>query len=254
MGVSAWMIGSKLKLNPSKTECLLIGTKLQQEKFLNNFPCLLLGKDTNQSTSAKNLVVLFDSSLNFRKHISQTCRACFYHIRDLRRIRKSLSLDIANQFAVALVRSKLDYCNSLFHNMPEKDIARLQRVQNCLARVVTKAPRSVPILKRLHWLPVKFRIHFKICAITFRTLKENQPAYLADLFVRPKCSKYLRSTNSNRFVIPRIKTKTGSRASSISGPALWNALPVPIRNAKTILRNYSTAKRACLGRSSVGQQ
>ena len=111
--------------------------------------------------------------------------------------------------------------------MPEKDIARLQRVQNCLAREVTKAPRfngSVPILKRLHWLPVKFRIHFKICAITFRTVKENQPAYLADLLVRPKCSKYLRSTNSNRFVVPRIKTKTGLRA-----------LTVPIRNAKTIL-------------------
>ena len=110
---------------------------------------------------------------------------------------------------MALVSSKLDYCNSLFHNIPEKDIARLQRAQNCLARVVTKAPRfsrSVPILKRLLWLPVKFRIHFKISAITFRTLKENQPAYLADLLVRPKCSKYLRSTNSNIFVVPRIKT------------------------------------------------
>ena len=197
MGVSAWMTGSKLKLN----------------------------QDTDSSTSAKNLGVLFDSSLNFRKHISQTCRACFYHIRDLRRIRKS---------GTALISSKLDYCNSLFHNMPEKDIARLQR----LARVVTKASRfsrSVPIKKRLHWLPVKFRIHFQICAITFRTLKENQPAYLADLLVRPKCSKYLRSTNSTRFVVPRIKTKTGSRAFSISGPALWNALSVPIRNAKTIL-------------------
>ena len=57
-------------------------------KFLNNFPCLLLGQDTNPSTSAKNIGVLFDSSLNFRKHISQTCRACFYHIRDLCRIRK----------------------------------------------------------------------------------------------------------------------------------------------------------------------
>ena len=133
--------------------------------------------------------VLLDSSLNFRKQIAQTC---FYHIRDLCRIRKSLSLDRAEQIAVALVSSKLDYCNSLFHNMPEKDIARLQRVQNCLARVVTNAPRysrSVPILKRLHWLPVKFRIHFKICAITFRTLKENQPAYLADSLVRPKCAK-----------------------------------------------------------------
>ena len=155
----------------------------------------------------------------------------FLSYRDLRRIRKSLFLDLAKQIAVALVSSKLNYCNSLFHNMPERDIARLQSVQNCLARVVTNAPRfsrSVPILKRLHWLPVKFCIHFKICAITFRTLKENQPAYLADLLVRPKCSKYLRSTNSNRFVVPSIKTKTGSRAFSISGLALWNALLVPI--------------------------
>ena len=188
MGVSAWMTGSKLKLNTSKTEFLLIVTKLQREKFLNNFPCLLLGQETNPSTSAKNLGVLFDCSLNFRKHISQACRACFYHIRDLRRIRKSLSLHLAKQIAVALVRSKLDYCNSLFHNMPEKDIARLQRVQNCLARVVTNAPRfsrSVPILKRLHWLPVKFRIQFKICAITFRTLnKTNLHIWLIYLFGR----------------------------------------------------------------------
>ena len=173
---------------------------------MNNFPCLLLGQDTYPSTSTMNLGVLFDSSLNFRKHISQTCRACFYHIRDLRRIRKSLSLDLAKQIAVALVSIKLDYCNSLFHNMPEKDIARLQHVQNCLARVVTKAP------------------------------------YLADLLVRLKCSKYLRTTNSNRFVVPRMKTKTGSRVFSISGPALWNALPVPIRKAKTILTFWKLLK------------
>ena len=122
--------------------------------------------------------------------------------------------------------------------MTEKDIARLQRVQNCLARVVTKAPRfsrSVPILKRLHWLPVKFRIHFKILAIIFQNFfEDNQPAFLADLLVRPKCSKYLRSTN--KFVVSRIKAKTGSRDFSMCGPyGFRNALPVPIRNAKTIL-------------------
>ena len=70
MGVSAWMTGSKLKLNPSKTEFLFIGTKIQREKILYNFSCLLLGQDTNPSTSAKNLGVILDSSLNFRKHIS----------------------------------------------------------------------------------------------------------------------------------------------------------------------------------------
>ena len=64
-------------------------------------------------------------------------------------------------------------------------------------------------------------------------IKDSQPAYLADLLVRPRCS-----TNSNRFVVPRIKTKTGSRAFSISGPALWNVLPVLILNhvnAQTVL-------------------
>ena len=78
------------------------------------FVQLILGQDTNPSAAAKNAGVVFDSSLNFRKHISQTCRACFYHIRDLRRIRKSLSLDLHKQIAVALVSSQLDYCNSLF--------------------------------------------------------------------------------------------------------------------------------------------
>ena len=67
--------------------------------------------------------------------------------------------------------------------MYEKDITKLQRVQNCLTIVVINTQRfsrSVPILKRLH-------IYFKISTVTFQTLKDIQPAHLADLFVRPKC-------------------------------------------------------------------
>ena len=141
-----------------------------------------------------------------------------YHICVPRQIRNSLSLNLSKQIAVALVISKLDHCDSLFHNMPEKDIARLLIlcVQNCLARVVSKPPRfslSVPILKRLHLLLVKFRINFKIFTMTFRTLKDNQPAYLADLLVRPKCSTYLRSTNSNSLLFPVYKTRLGQELS-----------------------------------------
>ena len=65
---------------------------------------------------------------------------------------------------------------------------------------------------------------------------ERQPTGISGCLTRSaESSKYLRSTNSNRFVVLRIKTKTGSRALSISGPALWNALPVPVRHAETIL-------------------
>ena len=87
-----------LKLNPTKTEFLRIETKLQQEKILNDFPCLILGQDTNLSASAKNLGLVFDSSLHFREHVSQTCRACFYNIHALCRIKKSMFL--ARQIAV----------------------------------------------------------------------------------------------------------------------------------------------------------
>ena len=100
--------------------------------------------------------VTFDN-VTFRQHISQTCRCCFYHISDLRRIRRYM------YFATALVSSRLDYCNSLYHNIDLKDILKLQHVQNCLARVVTRSPRfshSVPLLKSLHWSPVQYHIIF----------------------------------------------------------------------------------------------
>ena len=100
-GVSAWMAQSKLKLNPSKTEFLLIGSKSQREKFINLFPLAVLDNEMKPADSARNLGVFFDSGLNFRQHISQVSSPCFYHIRDLKRIRKSLPLALAKQIAVA---------------------------------------------------------------------------------------------------------------------------------------------------------
>ena len=65
------MTGSKLKLDPSKTDFLLIGTKILREKILNIFPCLILGQETNPSASAKFFSVVLDSSPDFLKYISQ---------------------------------------------------------------------------------------------------------------------------------------------------------------------------------------
>ena len=82
----------------------------------------------NSADSTSNLDVFFDSGLNFRQHTSQVPSSCFYHIRELERIRKSLPLALAKQIAVALVTSKVDYCNSLLHEIPAEDLQKLQRV------------------------------------------------------------------------------------------------------------------------------
>ena len=127
--------------------------------------------------------------------------SCFYHIRDLKRTRKSLPLALAKQIAVALVTSKLDYGISLLHKISAKDLQKLQRVQNCLARVVTKAPRfsrSIPLLNSLHWLPIKFRIQFKICTFVFRCLNDGQPSDLSGRLFSADSVKHPRSNNTNK--------------------------------------------------------
>ena len=152
----SWMSTNKLKLNPNKTEFLLIGNERQRSKYLSMFPIELLGVESYPAKSARNLGVIFDKNFNFRSHISAICSSCIYHIRDLRRIRRHFDLDSAKLLANALVSSRFDYCNSLLSRMAETDLTKLQRVLNRLARVVTKSTpftRSVPLLRSLHWLP-----------------------------------------------------------------------------------------------------
>ena len=164
---------------------------------LNGFsPTHILSQSITPAASVLNLGVTFDENLNFKQHISKTCRCYFYHIRDLRRIRRFISLSVTKTTATALVSSILDYCNSLLYNTANKVIPTFQRVQNCLA-VVTRSPRfsrSVPLLKSLHWLPVHYRIIFKICTVAYQVLSSKQTAYLNAMLTPTRNSRQLRST------------------------------------------------------------
>ena len=149
------MESNKLKLNPDKTDLIVIGTKQQQQqqqrnRVITHFPVKLIGSDTFPSDTVHNLGVVFDSNLNFHQHISQVWKSCFYYIRDLHQIRRHIYTSTAKTISTALISSCLDYCNSLLNNIAKRDLAKLQQVQNCLARVVLRAPRfspSRPLLK-----------------------------------------------------------------------------------------------------------
>ena len=93
--------------------------------------------------------------------------------------------------------------------------------QNQLARMVTKSPlftRSIPLLRSLHWLPVRFRILFKINLLTYESLREKQPVYLHSILAASLPSRSLRLNNDNSLSVPRVKTNTGTRAFLLSCP------------------------------------
>ena len=244
--VQSLMSTNKLKLNPDKTEFLLIWYERQRSKYLSMFPIELLGVETYPAKSARNLGVIFDKSFNFRSQISAICSSCIYHIRDIRRIRRHLDLDSAKLLANALVCSHFDYYNSLLSGIAETDLPHLQRVLKRLARVVIKSPpftRSVPLLRSLHWLPVKYRVHFKICLLTYKALQEEQPVYHRSLISISLSSRSLRSNRGITLSIPRIKTNTGARAFSSCAPSLWNNLPLSVRSATSVATFRRRLKR-----------
>ena len=192
------MESSKLKLNPPKTDVIIIGTKQQRHMVISHFPVKLLGSDTFPPDTVHNLDVVFDKDFNFHQHIYQVCKSCFSHIRDLRRIRRHLSISTAKTISTALISSRLDYCNSLLNNIAKRDLAKLQRVHNCLARVVLRAPQfssSLPLLIQLHWLPVTYRINVKLSTLTYRALFSQQPPYLTCLLYLSNIPRQLRHNN-----------------------------------------------------------
>ena len=97
--------------------------------------------------------------MSFDKQVSETYKACYFHIRALRHIRASLITEASKTIAATIVGSRLDFCNSLLAGTSVSNLTRLQRVQNTLARVVAQKPRFchiTPVLSDLHWFPIRW--------------------------------------------------------------------------------------------------
>ncbi len=111
----------------------------------------------------------------------------------------------------AFMTSRLDYCNALLGGCPASSINKLQIVQNAAARVLTRSRKYdhiTPILQSLHWLPIKFRISYKILLLAYKALNDLAPAYLTNLLSRYNPTRSLRSQNSGLLVVPRIAKST----------------------------------------------
>ena len=152
-------------------------------------------------------------------------------------MRRSLSRDAAEKLVHAFISSKLDFCNALLAFIPADQLKRLQRVQNTAARIVTLTPKSAhitPVLRELHWLPVRQRIKYKIAVLTWKVLHNLAPSYLKELVTPYAPSRELRSSSITLCSVPNVNTKVGERAFNYSSPVTWNSLPLFLRNAETL--------------------
>jgi hypothetical protein len=233
-----WLAIHMLLCNDDKTEVLLFDSR---HKEPIDFPGLKIGsEEISPSPNARNIGLVMDSGLTLTTHVNGVVSAAFFHLRNIASINDHLTQEAAQTLVHAYVTNKLDYCNSVLYGLPDYLIEKLQYVQNSAARLLTvtrKFDHITPVLIQLHWLPVKYRIDFKILLLTFKALHKLAPEYLSDLLTVYKSSHSLRSLAHDNLLLVESKTRLksyGDRAFSNAAPKLWNRLPRDIRHSKSL--------------------
>ena len=182
---------------------------------------------------------MFDSGLSMHHQVNSVVKAAWASLWKIGKIRKYLTEDAAKTLVHASITSRLDYCNSLMAGLPATLTNKLQLVQNAAARVITRTKKFdhiTPVLRELHWLPIIYRIQFKVCLIVFKALQKSAPKYVIEM-LKPMGQTNTRSTADDiiQLRIPKSRlVNYGDRAFSVIAPKLWNALPGDVRKAESL--------------------
>jgi len=182
--IAVWMTSNGLKLNTGKIQFTCLGTSYQLAKVdtsifvVNDIAVDLL-------CSVTCLGVSIDQELTFADHIRSLACRCFFWIRQLRSVRRTLTSDIVIALVDALIISRLDYCNSVLVGAYDIHLRQLQGVLNAAARLIARRRKfdsiSSAIRDVLHWLPIRQRVGFKLSVLMFNCLRNLVPSYLMNM-------------------------------------------------------------------------
>ena len=126
----------------------------------------------------------------------------------------------------------------LLYGPPQTMLKRLQRVQNCAARLICRRKKHghvTPLLKELHWLPIHVRPIYKLLTIAYSVMHGLAPEYLAELLDRHHPRRVFRSASAELFSVPFSQTaRHHDRRFSVAVATLWNQLPNCVRMIETL--------------------
>ena len=190
-------VRNHLVRNPSYTKASAKNTDIRLD----------VGADSIQHYSevVPDLGVFLDSELTMRQHVGKVAGLCYYHLRRLKKVCRILGPTIMSRLVSAFVTSHLNYCNALLPCIPQSTIAQLQRVQNAAVSIVSNLrPRDEvsASLHDLHWLPIWYRIIYKLWLMMHNAHVGRSPRYMLTATVHLPNRNRLRSSASTRYKLP----------------------------------------------------
>ena len=228
---------NKLCNNSDKTEFLIIGTHQQLSKL--NFDSIIVGDTTVHKTQhARNLGVMFDEHLSMEQQVKKICKSGYFHLKNIASIRNVMDSKNTEKLVHAFISSTLDYGNSLLYGISQKHINKLQVLQNSAAKLIEKKKKYDHVtetLIKLHWLPIKARIDFKILLLTWKGLNGVAPPYIKSMLEPRNDVRSLRNPTNLLLKVPKVNRITlGGNAFCVVAPSLWNQLPISTRTTHSL--------------------
>ena len=138
--INDWMKSNKLKMNASKTEFSLFGSRQQLNKCTTN-EILFRGDSIKLQNYIRYLSVFLDDSLDFKEHIKRNCQTAMLTYFKIQCIRKYLTKEATEEICLSLDISHLDYCNVILYGISQTELSKLQRIQNMCAKLVLNRSR-----------------------------------------------------------------------------------------------------------------
>ena len=219
--VRAWMLKNMLKINDEKTEFILF-INPQQARFVTEVSITLGGAAIKAIKTVRNLGVMMNTHLDASDQVSAIVRSCNYHLCRIAQVRRYISEEACKLAVLALIISRLDYCNGLLAGATEQMYDKLQRIQNRAARLVVRQRvahsqtlHPMLVLQRLHWLPVRQRVIYKLCLQAFKCLHGTAPSYLMELLHLHTRDRWLRPASLLQF---NIGVGTGGARGALAPP------------------------------------
>ena len=180
-----------------------------------------------------------------------------YQLRQLRSVKRSLTLDSRRALATAFVASRIDYCNGVLYGVAKGEVQRLQMVLNVAARLVVGTGMFSLVASILrdvvHWLPVQYRICYKIAILARDCIHGFGPAYFGDVCAPVTAAPgrtNLRSTTRGDLVIPWTRIKLGDWRFRTSAPTVWNSLSDSLKHFATSREHFRKELKTYLFRKA----
>ena len=247
--IRVWLAANKLTLNMTKTEFLLIGSR-QRLSNLTESPTIKINQvPVEQVTTTESLGVHIDQNLNWDFHIKEISKKIASGISAIKHIRNFVPREILRTIYNSLIQPHIDYCSVVWGCCSKGLSQKLQKLQNCAARIITFSnydSNTDELFCDLNWSKLNHQRAVSKAIMMYNTIHNQIPGYLSSRFIlRHEVLSCSLRNNEYKLSIPQPRTNYCKLSFSYSGAVLWNSLPREIKQSnslkefKTKLKNHT---------------